>query len=459
MNDDSKNRPKSLEPKDHGERVALFRARVLGPLTCAELHHGEQAVLLREISRQRFRPPGLQCTRRYGVSTLERWLARYRQGGLEALRPGSRAKGYAQALTPEQRELIIEIRREYRGASVPLIMETLIAEGRVGAGVIKASAVRRLLASEGLRRELVAREGPNKKTRAAKEGRRRWQVERPGQLWHADVCHGPSLRIDGKKVQLRIHGFLDDASRYVPVLAARSSEREVDMLELFVAALREHGPPKVLYLDNGSTYRGKILATACARLGITLLHAAPYDPQARGKQERFWRTLREGCLDFLGEMSSLHEVQVRLLAFLDAHYHHSPHSSLFGRTPAKIWATRSREVVDEARLTEALTVRVQRTIRGDGTISIGGLDWESACGWLSRKRVLVGRSFADPTLAPWVEHEGKRLALTLVDPVANSHRRRPTKPRARKGVDALDFDPNRVRVDSMLGRLPKGGGR
>ena len=65
-------------------------------------------------------------------------------------------------------------------------------------------------------------------------------------------------------------------------------------------------------------------------------------------------------------------------------------------------------------LTEALTVRVQRTIRGDGTISIGGLDWESACGWLSRKRVLVGRSFADPTLAPWVEHEGKRLALTRV---------------------------------------------
>jgi len=39
MNEDSK-RPKSLEPKDHGERVALFRARVLGPLTCADLNHG-----------------------------------------------------------------------------------------------------------------------------------------------------------------------------------------------------------------------------------------------------------------------------------------------------------------------------------------------------------------------------------------------------------------------------------
>ena len=34
----------------------------------------------------------------------------------------------------------------------------------------------------------------------------------------------------------------------------------------------------------------------------------------------------------------------------------------------------------------------------DGTVSVGGLDWELACGWLSRKRVTIGRSYADPTL-------------------------------------------------------------
>lgn len=441
----------SLEPRDHAERVAMFRLRVLGPLTCSELEHGEQAKLLRELSRKRFRPPGRPYTRRYGVSTLERWLGRYRKGGLEALRPGSRATGHAKALTQEQRELIIEIRREYRDASVPLILDTLIKEGRLEPGAVTASAVRRLLASEGLRRELARDVNTDR-------GRRRWQVEKPGQLWHADVCHGPSLKIDGKTVPLRIHGFLDDASRYVPILAARSSEREVDMLELFVAAVREHGPPKVLYLDNGSTYSGAALETACARLGVTLLHAQPYDPQARGKQERFWRTLREGCVNYLSQQSSLHEVQVRLLAFLDAHYHHAPHSSLMGRTPAKLWAAREREVLAEGQLVEALTVRVSRKVRGDGTMSIGGVDWELDEGWLSTKTVTVARSFADPSLAPWVEHEGRRLALRLVDPVQNSRRRRPTK-RARKGVDALDFDPNGVRVDAMLGRLPKRGGR
>ena len=448
--------PTFLEPKDHAERVALFRLRVLGPLTCTELEHGEQAQILRALSRKRFRPPGRSYSRTYGVSTLERWLGRYRKGGLEALRPGSRATGHAKALTDEQRELILEIRREYRAASVPLIMRTLIAEGRLEPGVVTASALRRLLASHGLQRELVARDAEA----GQKQGRRRWQVERPGQLWHADVCHGPSLKIDGKTVPLRIHGFLDDASRYVPILAARTSEREVDMLELLVAALREHGPPKALYVDNGSTYSGKLLETACARLGIRLVHAQPYDPQARGKQERFWRTLREGCLDFLGELSSLHEVQVRLLAFLDAHYHHAPHSSLLGRTPAKVWAGREREVLDEAKLSEALTVRASRKVRADGTMSVGGLDWELVQGSyaLSGKKVTVARSFADPTLAPWVEHEGQRLSLRVVDPIQNARRRRPTQ-RARKGVDAVDFDPNRVRVDAMLGRLPKRGGR
>jgi hypothetical protein len=40
-----------------------------------------------------------------------------------------------------------------------------------------------------------------------------------------------------------------------------------------------------LYLDNGSTYRGDTLRLAWGRLGITLMHARPCDPHARGKPE------------------------------------------------------------------------------------------------------------------------------------------------------------------------------
>jgi putative transposase len=81
----------TLKPKDHAERVALFRAQVLGPLTCAQLQRGEQARLLSELSQRRYPPPGAKRTRTYSVVTLQRWLRAYRKDGLEALRPASRA--------------------------------------------------------------------------------------------------------------------------------------------------------------------------------------------------------------------------------------------------------------------------------------------------------------------------------------------------------------------------------
>jgi len=203
----------------------------------------------------------------------------------DAERPQSRQRGYALALDEKMRTLIVEIRRAYPGASVPLIMRTLIGKGHLRAGAVQASALRRLLAEHGLDRRTLARTGSRE--------RRRWVTDRPGRVWHADVCHGPP-RAHGKMTRpLRIHGIHDDASRYLPGLKAMSSEREVDMIELPLGALREHGRPDTLYLDNGSTYVGEALALVCGRLGIAVMHARPYDPQARSKMERFWRTLRE----------------------------------------------------------------------------------------------------------------------------------------------------------------------
>jgi transposase InsO family protein len=81
--------------------------------------------------------------------------------------------------------------------------------------------------------------------------------------------------------------MLDDASRFVVALEALHSEREADMLDVLLAALRRHAPDAI-YLDNGSTYRGEALRLCCERLGITLIHARPYDAPARGKMERWY---------------------------------------------------------------------------------------------------------------------------------------------------------------------------
>jgi putative transposase len=271
-----------LGPADPAEAVAIYRATVIGPLLHRVLTHGQLAAELRSLSEQRFRPPGAHSTRTYSVPTLERWLYAARRDGLAGLRPQPRSdRGFAQDLSEELRTLLLDIRREHPDASVPLILKTLVDEGRLDDGKVSEPTVRRLYMAHGLPRRAARPEGEPKT-------RLRWQAERPGALWHGDVCHLTGCTVGGKAMPIRIHGLLDDASRYVVALEAHTTEKEVDMLGMTVDALRRHGKPDGLYLDNGSTYRGDVLKTACARLGITLLHARPYDPQARGKMERFY---------------------------------------------------------------------------------------------------------------------------------------------------------------------------
>lgn len=434
----------TIGPRDHAEAVALFRAQILGPLLARDLGRGELARALRALSQERFRPPGSDVTQRYAVSTLERWLYAYKRHGLDGLRPKPRKdQGFAQELTDEQRELLCAIRRDHPSASASLILRTLVAEGKITDDAVSANTVRRLFRACGLDRVSLRHAAPGGR-------RRRWQTSHPNALWHADVCHGPSLRIDGRPVPLRIHAILDDASRYIVAIRALSSEREADMLALLVDTVRRVGLPERFYLDNGSTYRGEILATACSRLDVKLRHARPHDPESRGKMERFWRTLREGCLDHIGHLSSIHDVTVRLLAFVGEHYHVTSHSALFGRAPADVWAERTpREVADDA-LRDALTVYGLRRVRRDGTLSIAGIDWELDAGYLAGRKVRIARSFFDPSEPPWVEYDGKRLALVPVDPEANARRAR--RPRTYRGLDAVPFDPAGALVQKLVGR-------
>jgi hypothetical protein len=239
--------------------------------------------------------------------------------------------------------------------------------------------------------------------------------------------------------------MLDDCSRYGVALEAHHHEREQDMLRVLIRCLRIHGRPDVLYLDNGSTYRGDVLRTACSRLGISLLHARPYDPQARGKMERFWRTLRQGCLDHLGQVSSLEEVNQRLRTFLENHYHALPHAGLMGRTPLSVYAPSARTPnhVDEAKLREALAVRERRRVRRDTTVSLCGQIYELEHGFLAGRIVDVVYSHLDDPLRPEVEYEGRRYPLHLADPIKNANAHRPLRaPQQAPRQDKVHFDPS-----------------
>lgn len=434
----------SLRPRDHAEAIALFRAEIIGTLARRDFAHGELAAAMRALAAECYRPPGSSTARPISVSTLERWLYAYRRGGLAALRPEPRSdRGRARELTPAQRELLLDIRREHPTASVPLILRTLVADGRLDADVVSATTVARLYRDAGLERGV----------RFDGHTRLRWQADHAGVLWHGDVCHGPTLRIGATTRPLRIHALLDDASRFVVALEAHHTEREADMLDLLLAALRRHGAPGGLYLDNGSTYSGVALRLCCERLGVTLVHARPYDAPARGKMERFWRTLRAGCLDHLGGMTSLHDVQVRLGAFLDEHYHHAPHGGLLGKTPAEAWASASCRAVDEPALAAALTVHRRRRVRKDGTVDLDGRVWQLDQGFLAGRVVTVVAAHAGLAGDPVALHDGHRYAMRSADPVAASRTRR--RRRVEAPTPTTPFDPAGALLDKSAGRPPR----
>jgi len=217
----------SLSPKNHAERVAIFRHTVIGRLLVRDFAHGELRAELEALSRERFRPPEADSTRCYAVPTLERWYYTCKKSGPEALVPKPRAdKGHGRKLRPEMRELLCDIRQENRSASVPTILTTLQEEGLLSKDpkdehAASPQTVRKLFAARGLTRvsaKVAAGDDPHKGPKM----RLKWQASHPGALWHGDVCHFAILS-GGANKPVRIHGHLDDASRYVTGIEAFST--------------------------------------------------------------------------------------------------------------------------------------------------------------------------------------------------------------------------------------------
>ena len=424
--------PVALPTPNHAEQVALFRHGVVGDLITSDLEIGDLQTELKKRATRRYRPPGSTVTRTYHWKTLQRWLYDAREG-LAALQPESRARGFGLVLEMEAREMLLDMRREHPNAAADLILDEAVRNGVVAKDEISVPTLRRLFVNADLPR--------TRRNRAEKRrDRRRWEADRPCRIWHADVCHFWRREPDGTAVKVYIHGFLDDCSRFCPGLEGREGETENDLLALMVEALLRYPAPDVLYVDCGSTYRGDLLTLALSKLGIRVVHPDPYDPEARGKMERFWRTLRQRLLDLQKPCLSLHDLNVSLLAWLDADYHPRKHGGLLGETPQRRFRDGIRDLAAPRTLEDlatALVVPHKATIRKDATFSVHGKLYEV------RGRHLAGYRL-DLALDPFfghpihARHDGKVVAFSVCDPKANAHRSRGEVQEANKPSTRFD---------------------
>ena len=402
------------------EAVALFRYGLIADL--AHLPRGVRGIgaKLKEKAAATHAIPGTHRTR-VSAETLRKWLTMYRYGGFEALYPKRRSDlGRPRRMAAEVAEALVAIKTRNPDYSVRAVIAHAAEHGLVSeAAMPSPSSVQRLLRREGLSGRAVAP--------APAADRRRFGYRLPGQLWMSDVMHGPKVPEGRRRRKAFLIAFIDDATRVIPHAAFAFAENTAAFLPVFKHALLRRGLPERLYVDNGANYRSRHLALVCAKLGIALIHARPYQPAGKGKIERWFRTLRAGWLRHL-ELGSIDAIEVlnrALAGWVEGEYHQSPHRGLDGQTPLDRWAATGAEVryPDAAGLDldELFLFEVKRRVLKDRTLSLHGRLYEADAALVGRTVTVRYDPDAPPARALQVVHEGRPAGLaTPLDAYANA---------------------------------------
>jgi putative transposase len=407
---------------DEPDPTTLFRLSVLGPLLARgkSLRRGERRSYFREAASKEYDIPGSD-RRRLSWKTIQSWYYDYLSGSLEGLTPKTRVDLGSSRIAHAVQERLLAAKRENPCRSLNILLRLVVGEGLVAPGDLSRSAIHRLLQQHDLSRPRGADSQP--------EERRSFEAAHAGEIWYGDVLHGPRLMVDGRQRKTYLVSLMDDASRLITHSAFRLSEQAVDIEAVLKQAVLKCGRPHVLIVDNGSAYRSASLQKICALLDIRLIYCKPYSPEAKGKLERWHRTLRS---QFLSEINpsnlDLGELNAGLWAWIEQLYHRTAHSGIDGQTPNERYGLDYPEIRQlgplAARLDTIFLHRVKRLVRKDGTVSYGGRFWEVPFELARKKLWLVVDPHTNTAVA--VENDaGKHLGpVTPLDRVANRSRRR-----------------------------------
>jgi len=348
-----------------GEKIALFRYGVIATLVIEKLPRGELVRRARELADRDYDIP-FSDRRRLCVDTLLHWAVRYRTGGLEALAPKPRSdRGQTRIITPQVAQLIERLRRENPHRNGTTLLRELALVSEDGKAPLSESSLYRFLKSRGLtKRELLT-----------KTGFKKFEAEYANQIWQSDVMFGPYVdRPGGGKRQCFLCAILDDASRLIPHAEFYPEQGLESLLHCLRHGIAARGIPVRFYVDNGKIYRSRQLERIAASVGILIVHTPPYQPEGRGKIERFFRSVREGFLASLDprQVRTLDELNTRFQTWLQSAYHQEKHGALES-TPLLRWQRdidHIRQLPPATDLRRLFFYRVDRLVRRDSTFLI-----------------------------------------------------------------------------------------
>lgn len=353
--------------------------------------------------------------------TIQEWRLRYQKHGITTLRPSPRSdRGKRRKVSHEQLKEAVEqvLPRFHKGNPRPRLTKTAVYRACIEEGLLRRDQI----APNTFRRLIDEYELLKTDTDATNKRRLAFAKAHANEMWQADTMYGPFVHgPGGKPMRSYLISFLDDASR-VCAHGEFFAAEDVDALtEALRRALYKRGVPESLYVDHGSIYTSKEIIQICARLGCLLAHAPVRDGAAKGKIERFHRTIRDQFLIRELDLSSLDALNRQFTQWVEEQYNAQVHSVL-GMTPLDRFALDRRrirflppnEVNDEL-----FFVEEERVVKADNTFAFKKGRYETPR-HLADRKIQVRYARKHPHEKVVVFYMGERMGeARLLDPVAN----------------------------------------
>jgi putative transposase len=157
------------------------------------------------------------------------------------------------------------------------------------------------------------------------------RVERPNQVWCADITYIPMRR-----GFLYLVAIMDWYTR--KVLAWRlSNTLEADFcIEALNEAIHKFGPPEIMNTDQGSQFTSFVWTDRLKRVGTRI----SMDGKGRCIDnifiERLWRSLKYECV-YLHAWETGSQAKAGIGHWITFYNHHRPHTAHGGQTPAVVY--------------------------------------------------------------------------------------------------------------------------
>ena len=386
---------------------ALFKYSIIAPFINGTSNTKSVRSFCDQASKKEYSYKGDSYT--FKSSTIRNWISKYKKKGYDDLIRKTRSdKTKPRVLDDDILARVNIIKNEYPKIRTTALYKILIEEGYFIDNEISLRTFERYVAN------------CNFISLNSEYERKAYTFEFSNDSWQCDTTSGPYILIKGQKYKTYIMVFIDDHSRLIVGARAFFNDNALNMQTLLKEAIKLYGIPKQLYADNGGPYSNKQLSIICARLGINLKNARAYDPQAKGKVERFNRTLKDTWMNTFNwnNIKSLDELNKMLNKHINK-YNNTFHKSL-NSTPNEVYFKDNGEIryVDLNKLESYFYHTINRKVSNVGTVKIDNNVYEIDYSLVKRTIELT----YDPFDLSKVYYNGKEYGL--LDSVSNSKKRR-----------------------------------